>query len=138
MTRNNPDSGTLDAIHETRAEMFRPAWIGRLIAGRLPLGETFWGGHLGMQLVFMPLWLLLVVVVPAAIPLAAWGAWMLFFGLQFLWVMAVTQAVIRVAPGAKSVGIWRWLAIAVALMLAAQAIWLLRQFFTDPAMLGLG
>ncbi len=127
-----PSEEELARIAAERAEMFRPRWIGRLARGELGLGETFWGGHLGMQLCFMPLWLVMVVAVPAVFPTAGWGSWLVFFVAQALWSLTVTRGVIRVAPGATGAGGWRWVAVAVSALLSLQALGWLWVMLTDP------
>lgn len=110
--------------------MFRPAWIASLARGELPLGETFWGGFLGMQLILMPLWLVLVVFVPAFLPGFGWWTMLVFFVLQAVWTLVVTQAVVRVAPGARQAGGWRWVAILVAVLTLVQVLALFWMWLT--------
>lgn len=118
----DPNEATLQQIERERAAMFRPDWIRALVSGSLPLGETFWGGFLGMQLVLMPLWLVLVAFIPAFAPGLGWWTTLIFFVLQAVWTASVTQAVIRVAPGARQAGAWRWVAILVAVITLAQML----------------
>ncbi|MFZ7089645.1 hypothetical protein [Primorskyibacter sp. 2E233] len=120
----DPTPEELAEIARARGQMFRPVWFARLFRGDLALGETFWGGHLGMQLVLMPLWLLLIVLLPAVAPGAGRGSILAFFVLSGLVSALVTRAVIIVAPRSDA-GIWRWVAIAVSLLITLQSIALL-------------
>ncbi|WGW03176.1 hypothetical protein [Tropicibacter oceani] len=120
----DPSPQDLDRIARERQEMLRPQWLLRLFRGDLPLGETFWGGHLGLQLVLMPLWLTLIMVVPLVVPGLRPASLMLFFGLTLALSVGVTRAVILVAPRAGKGG-WRWIAVLVSLVITAQHIWLL-------------
>lgn len=128
----NPTTEELAAIYAARSQMFRPRWLRRLIAARLGLGETFWGGHYGMQLVLMPVWLLLVVVAPAVFPSAGNALWAGFFLIQTLWSVAVTQAVWRIAPKARVDGGWRWAAMGLSLLNSGLAAGLLVSMFVAP------
>ncbi|MEC3860196.1 hypothetical protein VK792_02770 [Mesobacterium sp. TK19101] len=120
----DPTQQELAEIAETRAEIFRPAWFGRLFGARLGLGETFWSGHVGLQLVAMPLWLLLVVVVPTVAPGLRAGSLLLFFIGSAIVTLLVTQAVVRVALAGRH-GLWGWIASLFSLLISAQSLALL-------------
>lgn len=125
----DPTREDLVRIAEARAEIFRPAWFGRLFGARLGLGETFWTGHVGLQLLAMPLWLLLVVVVPQVSPGLRTGSLLLFFIGTAGVTLLVTQAVIRVAFGTRS-GAWGWIASLFSLLISAQSLALLSMWLS--------
>ncbi|EBA09536.1 hypothetical protein [Sagittula stellata] len=131
-----PSEAELARIHDERAAIFRPAWFGNLAKGRLSLGETFWGGYVGVQLIAMPLWILAMVpaiaaesdgLVPYSLP---WVLVLVFYLLQLGWTLAVTRAVLGVAPKARQAGGWRWVAMIVALVIAAQSLALIFTWVT--------
>ncbi|PIE13789.1 MAG: hypothetical protein CSA70_03480 [Rhodobacterales bacterium] len=100
-----------EEIWEQRAQVFRPAWFGRLFGARLGLGDTFWIGHFGLQLLVVPLGLVfysIALVVMPDRPEAVFGPFSIF---QVLLSLAVFQAVIRVAWRVRGTGIWPWIAM---------------------------
>ena len=132
----DPSEAELAEIRRDRAGIFRPAWFADLARGRLSLGETFWGGYVGVQLIAMPLWILVMVPAMAAEGdgLVPWSLpWLLvlaFYLLQLGWTLAVTRAVFAVAPKARPAGGWRWVAMIVALVIAVQSIVLIVMWVT--------
>ncbi|AUC51691.1 hypothetical protein CDO87_00120 [Sagittula sp. P11] len=132
----DPSEAEIAEIRRDRARIFRPAWFADLARGRLSLGETFWGGYVGVQLIAMPLWILVMVPAMAAEGngLVPWSLpWLLvlaFYLLQLGWTLAVTRAVFAVAPKARPAGGWRWVAMIVALVIAVQSIVLIVMWVT--------
>ncbi|MEQ5870558.1 hypothetical protein J4E08_11685 [Sagittula sp. NFXS13] len=121
----DPTQPRLQEIERERAAMFRGPWIAKLARGELSLGETFWGGFLGMQLILMPLWLVLVAFLPAFFPSVGWATRLAFFVLQAVWTAVVTQAVLRVAPKSYQAGGWRWGAMILSVVILLQVLVLL-------------
>lgn len=118
----NPDPAELDRIAAERAAMFRPDWFGRLARGDLRLGETFWSGHLGVQFVLMPLWLIMVVIIPMVSEGLGWWVTLAFLIIESAWSVTVTRAVILVAGKAPSGGSVRWIAVGISVLATAQLL----------------
>ncbi|MFW2541607.1 hypothetical protein ACN2XU_03115 [Primorskyibacter sp. 2E107] len=120
----DPTPDELERIAADRAAMFRPDWFSRLFGAKLALGETFWGGHVGIQLVLMPLWLVLIVILPQIAPGLAAGGILVFFSFSVLVSALVSRAVLSIALRGEG-GAWRWGAAGLSALITFTSLVLL-------------
>ncbi|WP_425098538.1 hypothetical protein [Tropicibacter sp. S64] len=128
----DPSPEDLHRIAAERAAMFRPAWFGRLFGAKLPLGETFWAGHVGLQLVLMPFWLGLIVVLPQIAPSLANGSIFVFFALSGAISALVSRAVVVIALRGQG-GPWRWPAAGLSLAITVVSLVMLYRWLSGGA-----
>ncbi|SMP19808.1 hypothetical protein [Shimia sagamensis] len=98
---------------DEKLTLFTPKWLGAVLRGERPSGETFWVGNYGTALFHQPLMaLLLVLPINEAIPgiLAA---------LLALYQIALTVAVTRSRPGVPTPLGWKIAGILITLGHAA-------------------
>jgi len=107
----NNSGQSRDEIWQQRNEIFRPQWFACLFGAKLGLGDTFWIGHFGLQLMMVPFGLVLYVIAYVVNQDRAEAVFYPFSILQLILSIAVFQAVVRVAWRMRQAGKWPWLAI---------------------------
>lgn len=94
-----------------------PKWFGSLFRGELGLGDTFWVGAIGAQLIFAPFWFFLVIFVIILASTAMDGFILVVSAFYAVYYGALLRAVTIVALRCdKAVGGWRWSAIVFTLI----------------------
>lgn len=104
---------------EERPRFFTPTWFAALFRGEHSMGDTFWGGAFGVQLIFIPVWaaaeVLIQVIAPSLEPAVFLASNLLFL----VYSLVLTRAVFIVARRSVSSGGWRWAAVVYCLISAA-------------------
>lgn len=131
------------ALWDERSKILRPEWFGRLFGAKLGLGDTFWAGHFGIQLLLVPIGVFGFGIASMSAPSVASGGdaaavdtvmW-LFLVLQAGIALLVTQAVLRVGMRARNAQSedknsrgWRWAAMVCSVLYSFTAAYYVVSF----------
>ncbi|MGB0959500.1 MAG: hypothetical protein ACPGVK_04535 [Halocynthiibacter sp.] len=109
-----------DLIFE-RTAYFRLAWLKALLTGKLPAGDTFWIGNVGIALIFMPILILVGGILPAIMGMSS-GATaanataqlivIIARGVLFVYLVALTFAMYQSSQRRTDLGPWGWFGVA--------------------------
>lgn len=110
---------------ESKITYFTPSWFLKLFRGEFGLGDTFWAGSVGGQLIFVPFWVF------TAIFAKMYSADMLTYTLLVasvfyaIYFVLLFRAIVATAIRNKTAEGWRWAGIFFGLLWALTAIILL-------------
>lgn len=101
---------------EQRPSFFTPSWFGALFRGEHSLGDTFWGGAFGVQLIFVPLWAAAEFLIQITLPDLEPTIFATSMAVFLAYALVLTRGVFIVARRSQSAGGWRWSAVVYCLI----------------------
>jgi len=109
----------------TKAQYFTPKWFAALFRAKYSLGDTFWAGAIGAQLLFAPFWFVIVMFVVVLAPAMMNAFIIVVSSFYTLYYLMLSPVVIVTAMRDRTSGGWRWVAVVFSLVFLATALWLL-------------
>ena len=107
---------------EGKPRFFSALWLRQLWAGQFSFGDTFFVGMFGPAFVFVPVGVVIVGFLAAAVPGTMETAIAAMAVLYALYFSATLPAVFKTGLAAKDVGGWRWFGIFLAVA-STVALW---------------
>ncbi len=101
---------------EQRPAFFTPSWFGALFRGEHSLGDTFWGGAFGVQLIFVPVWAAAEFLIQVILPTLEPTIFMISMAIFLAYSLLLTRSVFIVARKSPAAGGWRWAAVIYCLV----------------------
>lgn len=114
----------------TQIKFFTPAWFKALFRGEHSLGDTFWGGVFGVQLVFIPLWVAAEFFIQITVPTLEPTVFLISNVIFLIYSLLLTRAVLIVARKSPKSGGWRWAAVIYCALSAGIFAWLVSSAVT--------
>lgn len=108
--------------NETGVKYFVPSWFLALFRGELGLGDTFWAGSIGGQLIFVPFWMITAMFAKMISPDLLTYTLLVITGFYAVYYVLLFRATVVVALRNNTAGGWRWAAIVFCLIWAATAV----------------